>query len=136
MENLSISVKKLLKISKFWNTCVLFTKISRIFTIPCFFGRRSKKQRDGLGIDRYNFEFCNVQFSNVWNDKLTYYLICSFINIFSVRVLTFSSSLQQLCILEYLESRAGNIIFGCGKKPFGTVLGLYQDSEKNAKQCH
>ena len=29
-----------------------------------------------------------------------------------------------------LISRAGNIIFGCGKKPFGTVLGLYQDSEK------
>ena len=105
-----------------------------IFTIPCFFGRRPKKQRDGLGIDRYNFEFCNVQFSNVWNEKLTYYLICSFINMFSVRVRTIYVRthllLQFTTALYSWISRAGNIIFGCGKKPFGTVLGLYLDSEK------
>ena len=40
-------------------------------TIPCFFGRRPKKQRDGLGIDRYNFVMCNFVISNVWNEKLT-----------------------------------------------------------------
>ena len=39
--------------------------------------------------------------------------------------------LLQFTTASYsLISRAGNIIFGCGKKPFGTVLGLYQDSEK------
>ena len=31
-----------------------------IFTIPCFFGRRPKKQRDGLEIDRYNFVMWNL----------------------------------------------------------------------------
>ena len=62
-------------------------------------------------------------------------LICSFINVFSVRVRTIYH-LRTHLLLQFTTalyswiSRAGNIIFGCGKKPFGTVLGLYLDSEK------
>ena len=84
-------------------------KFDRIFTIPCFFGRRPKKQRDGLGIDRSNFVMYSfVMYSFVMremrNQHTTYVHVRRHDNNLQMCPRTHHSLISSARdILEYLE---------------------------------